>query len=188
MQSSKCMKNEDDGLAELVPLPQSADPAGGPNRWPWLDAESTSRSSSSFKFNHPTTCAIPCGARRPVAPAHPASGRAHSDCVQGPDTRSSADVRRSAPPACRREPRRKQPSRSPVILTGDHQRGPSPLLHASAEGPPGRQQEDPYIAVWTPPLNTWGTADGGVRIACSKPRRSRDQAKRMPCTCEEAAS
>ena len=49
---------------------------------------------------------------------------------------------------------RKQPSRSPVILTGDHQQGPSPLLHASAEGPPGRQQRDPYIAVWTPPLSS----------------------------------
>ena len=43
-----------------------------------------------------------------------------------------------------------QPTRPPVILTGDHQQGASPLLHASVEGPLGRRQVSIHRCLDTP--------------------------------------
>ena len=111
---------------------------------------------SAVKPIAPTRCScvvpVPSRARSPIhciaRPPVATSAALVAGAVQGPQLRAAIQV------SCRREPRTKQPSRSPVILTGDHQRGPSPLLHASAEGPLGRQQRDPYIAVWTPPLSS----------------------------------
>ena len=126
-----------------------------------------------FNANSPRGGARRCGPGRLAAPRCSARSLAASSLpLAGDPPRPSPPApcrpvtRRSAPwpGSCRGGRRRKQPSRPPVILTGSRQREASPLLRASAEGPPGRQRPAPIHRCMEPPLGTPASRMCGLTV------------------------
>jgi len=140
--------------------------AGGPSLMPQV---------AEMKFNeNPTRC----GARR-CGPSHLAAPQCSARSLAASSLPLAGDPPRPSPPAsrrpaprrsapwpgsCRGGRRRKQPSRPPVILTGSRQREASPLLRASAEGPPGRQRPAPIHRCMEPPLGTPASRMCGLTV------------------------